>query len=152
LWHAEQVFKADHLRRLREHIIAKRKDGKLLRVPVTLTLNRLPCRAICAPVIAELNRGVEFAFKVRATSASISDTREAHIESIRMMLDAGVDVSVFSIHGVIRDKLEEIKATTRLSPEDNDKWLIARNMIVPQGQSEELKLRRMIAESSKSRR
>jgi hypothetical protein len=116
--HAEQVFKRDMMNALRAHIVAERAAGRIKapanqRVPVRLTLNRLPC-ANCAPIVAAMGGDPVMNIAVSASSASNTHTEAIHEESIEAMFAGGVEVSALRIHEAILAKITQIVRASQM--------------------------------------
>ena len=83
--HAEHVF-MNRLPAFRKFIAQERAAGRIStppgqRVPVRLTLNRLPCLS-CAPTVASWGNDPELAIEVSASTASKQETAETHIRDL----------------------------------------------------------------------
>jgi hypothetical protein len=119
--HAEDIFAADYLDKLLGKISAARQTGELKtpagqRVPVILSLNRLPCPT-CSPLIARLSQAhKDIQFVVQASSASNSITLQkfvpedaaVYVDLIEKMLLAGVQVEPLRVYDAIWKKIEEV--------------------------------------------
>ncbi len=106
--HAEHVF-MNRLPAFRKFIAQERAAGRIStpsgqRVPVKLTLNRLPCIS-CAPTVASWGNDPELAIEVSASTASNKESAETHIEAIQTLLRGGVEVSNERIFEAVRDKI-----------------------------------------------
>jgi len=135
-YHAEQVFKNEHLEKLKKQINEDRIEGRLLTpigqpVKVELNLNRIPC-PICAPIIAMLNsQEKDLKFVVKASSASNRDSAAITIEYIEMMLRADVEVDTLKIYEAITKKVvdrieaSQAKEIKRMDSKEYDEFSVA---------------------------
>ncbi len=138
--HAEHVFMS-RLPEFRQFIKQERAKGNIntpagQRVPVKLTLNRLPCRS-CAPTVASWGNDPDLAIEVSASSASNQETVETHIDAIEILLQGGVEVSTEQIHASIRDKIADVlkavgaKTVKPLTSNEEDELTVFANLTLP---------------------
>jgi hypothetical protein len=119
--HAEEVFINRHLPGLAVQIRADHAAGKLKAKPgspvkIELNLNRLPCQACSSILSGVAGRYPDMRFLVRASSVSNSGSAskfvpsdsEAHIDFIKKMIEANIDVAPLPIFDEVWKKILQL--------------------------------------------